>query len=213
MRTVFSPSLAARALTACVVLGLPAIASAQLRVVDLSISAEEHAELVDGEILVDVDVNGRIAEARVIGVVDRPVDEVWRVVADFENQDQWVPDAYDTVIVGREGDAIIGDGMTSVPFPLTDRQWRIRIRHHEEERDGQPRYVAEWVHVPDVGNMNANDGYWLLQPFDGDDSRTLVTYAVRVDSGISVPDAIERSATRRMFPDFIRRLRERVGRN
>lgn len=186
---------------------VPTAASAQLapRVPDLDDT--ERSEVDAGEILVEARVEGSVSNVYVVGVVDHAVEDVWDVVSDFAGQSNWIPDMYGARVVARDGEVVVGEGATSVPFPFTDRQWQIRIREREDVIDGVPTYISMWEDVPGVGNMNDNDGYWLLQPFEGAADRTLVAYRVRVDSGITAPDNIERSVQRRLFPGFIRGLR------
>lgn len=191
---------------------LPATLWAQMTPRVPELDSEEVASLDAGEILVEAGASGSIVTGYVIGVVDSPLDEVWSVVRDFEGQSDWIPDMYGSRVVERNGNIVVGEGATSVPFPLTDRRWQIRIRHSEDVVDGVETRVATWEDVPDYGNMNDNDGYWLLQPFQGSADRTLVAYRVRVDAGISVPDGIERSVQRRLYPGFIRGLRDRMAR-
>lgn len=187
-------------------------AGAQMVPAAPSLGNDESAALEAGEVLVDVDADGPIVEGLVMGVVDASTDEVWEVIADFGGQDQWIPDVYDTSVIRTEGDAQIVAGNTDAPFPISDRVWQIRMVAEESSIGGVASHVARWTEVPDVGNMPLNQGYWIVQPFEGSADRTLVVYHVRVDSGIPVPDAIESNATRRMFPGFIHNLRERVQR-
>lgn len=187
-------------------------AGAQLMPSAPQLGSDDTAALESGDVLVDVDANGRIVEGLVMGVVEATPDEVWDVVSDFGGQDQWIPDVYDTAVIRTDGDAQIVSGNTDAPFPISDRVWQIRMVAEESSIGGVDSHVARWTEVPDVGNMPSNQGYWIVQPFEGSTDRTLVVYHVRVDSGIPVPDAIESSATRRMFPGFIHNLRERVQR-
>lgn len=175
------------------------------------LSDEERNAVNAGEILVEARVNGAVSDVSVVGVVEHSVEDVWLVISDFVGQSNWIPAMYGSRIVSRDGEVVVGEGATSVPFPFTDRRWQIRIREREDEIGGVPTYISTWEDVPGVGNMNENDGYWLLQPFEGASDRTLVAYRVRVDTGISVPDTIERSAQRRLFPGFIRGLRRQMS--
>lgn len=188
-----------------------ATVSAQPRVSLPELSTEELAELIGGDVQVDVRVDGPTIRADIVGVVDAAPARVFAVIRDFAGQENWVPDLYDASVVESSGNVVVGEGNTRLPWPLSDRQWRLRIVSSEETLEGQPALVARWTLVPDFGNMVQNEGYWLVLPVADDPSRSLVRYRFVANAGISAPDGVERRATRRMLPGIIEGLRRQAG--
>jgi hypothetical protein len=188
---------------------VPLGAHGQISVTAPNLDADELAELGAGEVIVDVDVDGNEVSGTIIGVVDGPVDAVFEIIADFADQDSWIPDMYDAEVVQSGSDVTICAGKTDLPWPLADREYQLEVRNGPSPSHGEQAYSSRWTMVEGIGNMVTNDGFWLVTPFNGDVSRTLVSYRFVADSGIAAPDGMEQSATRRMLPGFITGLRER----
>jgi len=195
---------------ACLAMVWPSVAEAQIRPSAPSLTSTQRAEVDRGEILVDVTVSGNDVRGKVIAVVDGTPAGVWAIISDFANQDRWIPDMYDARIVERDGHFVIGEASTTVPWPLTDRTWRIRIHNREMEVGGVNSYVSSWTYVQ--GNMDENTGYWLVQPFNDAGTRALVVYEFHANAGIRAPDGMQRRTTRRLMPGIIEGLRSRYAR-
>lgn len=194
------------ALIATIACSSHALAQPPVRPAQLS-DAEIEA-LEGGEILVDVDVSGPITRGVVTALIDGAAGDVWAVVADFADQDEWIPDMYDADIVSGTGASVVGAAKMRLPFPLRDREYTLAIEYDQREVGGIDSYVSTWDYVE--GNMDANSGYWLVQPWGGDD-RTLVVYEFEAASGIPSPDGIEERVTSRTMPGIMEGLRDRVA--
>lgn len=188
-----------------------ATVSAQPRVTLPNLSADALAGLVGGDVQVDVNVDGPTIRADIVGVVNATPERVFAVIRDFAGQENWVPDLYDASVVESSGNVVVGEGNTRLPWPLSDRQWRLRIVSSEETLEGRPAMIARWTLVPNFGNMVQNEGYWLVMPMADDPSRSLVRYRFVANAGISAPDGVERRATRRMLPGILEGLRRQAG--
>lgn len=184
---------------------------AQPRVTLPNLSADALAGLVGGDVQVEVNVDGPTIRADIVGVVNATPERVFAVIRDFAGQENWVPDLYDASVVESSGNVVVGEGNTRLPWPLSDRQWRLRIVSSEETLEGRPAMIARWTLVPNFGNMVQNEGYWLVMPMVDDPSRSLVRYRFVANAGISAPDGVERRATRRMLPGILEGLRRQAG--
>lgn len=172
---------------------------------------ESHqAELQNGEIIVDVNVDGTLVHSDTLALIDAPAESIFRVVADFAGQANWVPDLTEARVISGSGERIVGQGTTDLAWPLTDRTWQINIYNRAQTFDGNSCFVSSWDYVPGSGDMIENDGYWLICPWAPDPSRSLVRYVFAADAGVSAPDFIERSVTANMVPNFINNLRQQV---
>lgn len=184
-------------------------AFAQPSVQTIDLSSSQMSEVDDGEILVEVEVDGTRIEGVVTARVNALPEDVWAVVSDFSNQDQWVPDMENATVEGS-GERVVGYAETNLPFPLSRRTWSINLYNRAETVAGVDSYVSSWSYIEDSGNMNDNQGYWLIQPHPTDDGASLVRYEFIADTGIRAPDGIERNQTQRTLPGIIEGLRIRI---
>lgn len=184
-------------------------ASAQPTVRAIALSSSEMSEIDDMEILVEVEVEGTTIEGVITARVNALPEDVWAVVSDFGNQDQWVPDMENASVEGS-GERVVGYAETNLPFPLSRRTWSINLYNRAETVAGIESYVSTWTYIEGSGNMNDNQGYWLIQPHPTDDGASLVRYEFIADTGIRAPDGIERNQTQRTLPGIIEGLRIRI---
>lgn len=173
-----------------------------------ALSADDAADLIEGGTLRDVDA-GDPLRAEVVALVRAPVDELAAIVSDYDRATEWAPATGACAINGRDGDAVLVDGTTVLPWPLTDRTWRMRSQFGYRDVDGRNAWVLAWDYVEGSGNIDDSFGYWLLTPYDPDPSYTYVKYVVNADPGIPVPDFLFAWVTRSALPDLIDSLRER----
>jgi uncharacterized protein YndB with AHSA1/START domain len=190
--------------------GTAALAQPSVRVPPTS--GAEYDRLQSGEILVDARVDGRTMHGTVTAVVDATPARVWAVVTDFAAQDRWVPDMADAHVVRSEGQYVIGQAVTEMPFPLRNRTWQIRIHSREERVGGTDAYVSSWTYVEGSGEMLEHQGYWLVMPLPSDAARSLVRYQFIVNPDVAAPDGMVRRSMRRTLPGVLQGLRRRVAR-
>ena len=204
-----------RYLSHCVVAFLvctPILAHAQMSAESPEVEGERKSKLEAGEILVETSNEDDGIHTDLIGVVDAPPEQVWEVISDYDSQSEWMPDLKEEsrVLEREDGDEICLSA-NDFPWPLADRTYKLRYRYEQETVDGVERFVATWSYVDGSGNIDDIDGYWLVQPFDGDDERTLVRQQTIVDLGVSVPGFLMKRGSRNKLPNIIEALRERVG--
>ena len=185
---------------------VPALASAQETPAIPSLSADQIAEMRDGEVMVSTQ-RGDPNRGEAIGIVCAPIDELWEIVLDFDNMHRWFPDMLVSDIVSRDGEGAVGYGETNMPWPVANRTWQARTVPGQRTIGGVEAYVAVYEYVDGSGNMDEMYGYWLLTP--ADDGCTLVRYVVNADLGIWLPDVIINWASRRLLPGTVEGLGER----
>lgn len=199
-----------RLLSTCVVLTfallLPAVAGAQEQPEIPNLTADQIAELRDGEVMVSTE-RGDLNRGEAIGIICAPIDELWAIITDFDNMHRWFPDMLSSESVERTSSGGVGNGETNMPWPVANRRWQTRTVAGERSLGGVTAYVAEYEYVEGSGNLDEMHGYWLLAP--ADDGCTLVRYVVNADLGIWLPDAIINWASRRMLPGTVEGMAER----
>lgn len=184
----------------------PAFASEAPAIRELDSS--ETAELMSGEVIRDVE-RSRPLRAEVIGLIEAPRDELAEILLDYVEIPEWAPATEDVVIVGTEGECTFIEGTTKVPWPISNRTWRMCSRGGVESVDGQEAFVYRFDHVEGTGNIDESFGYWVLYTLPDEPTWTYVRYVVNADPGIAIPQAILRWVTNGALPDLIEGLRDR----
>ena len=185
---------------------LPASASESPSIRHLD--ADEVTELMGGETIRAVD-RGNPLRAEVIGLIQAPRDELAEILLDYPQIPVWAPSTGDVVVVGTEGECTLIEGVTQIPWPISDRTWRMCSRGGTETVDGQDAFVYRFDHVEGSGNIDASFGFWVLYSLPSDPDWTYVRYVVNADPGIAIPQAILRWVTNGALPDLISGLRDR----
>jgi hypothetical protein len=174
----------------------------------VAVSASERTELDGGEILVTGEP-GAINRGQVMGVVDAPIEPLMRIITDTDNQYLWFPDMLESAVISRDGNQGRSSGRTNMPWPIADRNYQVDGRYTTYTFSGQECHAVEYQYVPGSGNMEDLFGYYLLCPWEGSTSRTVVKYVINADIGVWLPAGIISWAQQRLLPGVITGLRER----
>lgn len=160
--------------------------------------------LAGGEILVTTeDVSGsEVPRITVVGVVNAAPERIWAIVSDCNTYKQNLPRIDSARLLRREGSNYYCEVTVDLPFPMSNLTAQTRATHTV----GPPEWKREWTLLS--GDYQRNDGAWILRPFQGDSSRTLVTYIVHAEPNNRVPNAVRRRAQESSMPGVIERLRE-----
>jgi len=140
---------------------------------------------------------------KVIGVVDAPVDDVWKVVVDYPSYKDYMPLVWESDIVRSESNkADIRLQYEVKPLPV--KYWTVlRMTHN-------PRlYHIDWTQLE--GDVKETYGSWDLAPYPGPGGkRTKVTYQLYFEIGNAVLDTGADWLTETVLPSVIDRLRSRI---
>jgi len=96
-----------------------------------------------------------------------------------------------------------------IPWPVADR-WMIVKHMYDETKISQGIFRSEWSKL--CGNVKTMEGSFLLEPFEGVSSRTLLTYEVRSNPNSHVPKFLLRWGAKRAMPASIRAIRHEAER-
>ncbi len=184
----------------------PALATEAPAVTPLS--AEQAAELMDGETIRDVD-SGVPVRAEVVALIQAPMHQLAEIIVDYDRASEWAPATPELGVSGRDGEAYLVTGVTALPWPIANRTWTMRAVFGEREVEGHSAWVDVFQYVEGSGNIDDSFGYWLLLPWPEDPSYTYVKYVVNADPGIALPDFVIRWATGNALPGLIEALSER----
>jgi hypothetical protein len=98
-----------------------------------------------------------------MGVVDAPPNQVWAVMADCEEQDEFIPRIRHASVRDRDGDSHTCDLVVDVPFPLGDLRTATRHRVRRLPDGGHQR---RWDLLPGDWDYVRNSGSWTVHPHD-----------------------------------------------
>lgn len=168
----------------------------------------DRAHLEAGEVLVrDLPPS----EARgigvvVMGLVEAPPDEVWKVMADCEDQDEFLPRISYAAVRDRQGDDHTCELVVDLPFPMDDA--RTVTRHHVRRLpDGG--YQRWWKLLPGEQAYLRDNGSWTVHPY-ADGSRSLLVNRLDLLPKSGIPEWILSAAHARQAPATFEAIRARV---
>lgn len=143
----------------------------------------------------------------VVGVVNAPTAQVWRLLMNYDDYRRWFPDQKESKTVSRQNGISILQGVVDLPWPFTNRSFQIRDTNVTTTVNGETHYHNGWTYVPNSGNVHDTTGFFYVSPFKGDPNRSLVRIVIKADFGIPVPDFVLAWGSRRMFPRIIEAIR------
>jgi uncharacterized protein YndB with AHSA1/START domain len=176
------------------------------------LSADERQRLDGGEVLVDLEpvTGSAIREGIASGVIEFPVERVFRAVVDLENWDEWVPfmTAADARVL--PGGEIESDQRLEFPALVGTREFRVRAVATPPTANGPRRWTVTWSYVPGSGNVAAHRGAWTL--VEHAPGRTLATCRLFTDPGGVTPSWAMNGATEKMLRWMFKALRLQTNR-
>jgi hypothetical protein len=185
---------------------LPALA--QEAVTGFTLSADVRTRLESGQTVVATR-SGTINRGQVMGVVEAGIRPLMEIITDTNNQHIWFPDMLESEQLSRSDTRGRSRGVTHMPWPIANRRYEVDGRYTQYTFDGHACHAIEYQYVPGSGNMEDLFGYYLLCPWEGSESRTIVKYVINANLGIWLPSGVISWAQRRLLPGVITGLRSR----
>ncbi len=174
------------------------------------LDGRQAAKVARGEVVVvplePTDGSGVTAWAAAL--VNAPVEKVWPVVRDCAHFSRFMPRTKVSRLLRQDGNTLDCMVEISMPFPISNLWSHVRSTLKELPGGGHER---RWRLLK--GTYKRNNGAWIVQPWEGDASRSLLLYQIDVNPDIFVPDAIIRSAQTGSLPDVFEAVRKRAGAN
>ncbi len=141
-----------------------------------------------------------------MGLVDATPDQVWAVMADCEQQDEFIPRIRYAAVRDRDGDSHTCDLVVDLPAPLGDL--RTATRHHVRRLpDGG--HQRRWDLLPGDWDYLHNSGSWTVHPYQ-DARRSLLVGRMDLLPKSVLPVWILRGAQARQAPETFAAIRARV---
>lgn len=143
----------------------------------------------------------------VVGRVEAKPDDVWAVMADCDEQDEFVPRVVEASVHDRDRDAHTCQLTIDLPFPLDDAQTKTRHQVRRLPDGGMQRY---WHLLPGDWGYERNSGSWTVHP-EADGRRSLLVNRMDMLPKSAIPTWILQAATSRQAPDTFEAIRSRVA--
>ena len=105
-----------------------------------------------------------------MGLVDATPDQVWEVMSDCEEQEEFIPRVRDAAVRDRDGDSHTCDLVVDLPFPLGDLRTATR---HQVRRLPDGGHQRRWDLLPGDWDYVRNSGSWSVHPYQ-DGRRSLL---------------------------------------
>lgn len=139
------------------------------------------------------------------GLIDAPPAEVWAVLRDCENYDQFLPGVAESGLVSRDGDVRLCEALIDLPFPLGDLQSVEKATGRQLPGGG---FERRWT--LERGDYRRLEGSWTLLPAGAGGERTLGVYQLDMDPQTAIPDFLLRRSQSSTAPELFAAIRVRV---
>ena len=168
-------------------------------------AVEAHVENA-GIFTAQIPVEGsKIATGQAVIVVDKPIEEVLRIVLDYANYVHFMPNFTKSKVLAQRGNRAMVYMEVSVAKGAFTLWGQLNLA--ERPQDGDSRVVE--AHLMQ-GNVDAFSARWMLTPVDGG-ARTEVDFKIYVDPDIPLPSSIFSRENERAAGRTVRALRARVS--
>ncbi|MBW2191568.1 MAG: SRPBCC family protein [Deltaproteobacteria bacterium] len=162
----------------------------------------ENAGIFTAQIPVD---GSNIATGQAVIVVDRPIEEVLRIVLDYANYVRFMPNFTKSKVLAQRGSRAIVYMEVSVAKGMYTLYGQLDLA--ERPQDGVSRVVAGRLMD---GNIDAFDASFKLTPTD-DGARTEIDFRIYVDPDLPLPSSVFSRENERAAGRTVRALRARVA--
>jgi hypothetical protein len=168
----------------------------------------DRSRLAAGEVLVrdlpSSDADG--VAVLLIGIVDAPPAAVWAVMADCEEQEEFLPRISYAAVRDRDGDTHVCDLVFDLPFPLDDAR-AATLQRVRRLADGG--YQRRWQIAPGDWSYRHYSGSWTVHPWAGE-GKSLLVSRMDVLPKTALPAWFVRNAQTQQAPATFEAIRERV---
>ena len=168
----------------------------------------ERERLAGGEVLIRElePSDGEGIGMLTMAFVEASVEAVWAVMADCEEQDEFIPRVLHAEVRDREGDLFTCDLQVDLPFPFEDPRTATR---HRVVRLPDGGYQRRWKLADgDDASYARNRGSWTVHPFEGG---ALIIARMDLLPKTVLPLWLIEAAQTQQAPETYAAIRERVA--
>lgn len=149
------------------------------------------------------DENGKTKGRGVtLGLIGRPLDDVWKVLLDYKAHSEYLPRVIKTEIYQEEK-----DGETGICETLKVL-WK-EVEYHVLQRRDDAAHTLTWrLDTSRKNDIADTFGQWRLLAHG--EGKCIAAYVLHVDTGMAVPQFVEDFLTRGDLPDVVEAVRKRA---
>ena len=152
-----------------------------------------------------IEEGSTISWGQAVGVIDKPIDDVFSVVVDYENYARFMPNFTKSKVLAQRGNRAMVYMEVSVAAGTFTLWGQLKLS--EVARDGDTRVIEARLLE---GNMDAFSASWRLTPVD-DGARTEVDFKIFVDPDMPLPSSVFSRENERAAGKTVRALRTRIN--
>src|ERR1041384_6260711 len=177
------------------------------RSLPVKLSSTEQEKVIAGQTsVVLVDTGGSVKSAYAVAIAACSATDLASAARDYEHYSEFMPYIDQASVVRSEGGALLSYQHVDLPWPISDRWYRVSVT--PMRLSGGDVLSYSWTYVSGSGNIVDTRGSWTFLRLAG--NRTLMCYFVSADLGIPLPGWILNLASRHALPDVIRAVRARA---
>jgi hypothetical protein len=176
----------------------------------------KHVTTTGDGIVVHARINKTTNEGQTLakGLIDAPVEQIWKVLLDFDRYVTFMPYMKTSKVVKRRGEHVWQYCRTDTPV-ASDRDYTLQFTL-KPGTSGRP-WVMDWQvdnasgpkPVSGVVRVALATGGWILKPVQGGKA-THFTYKLRTHPGGSIPLWLAHMGNKRAIPAIIRAVGKQV---
>jgi len=146
-----------------------------------------------------------ISWGHAIGVIDKPIDQVFPVVVDYANYAHFMPNFTKSKVLAQRGNRAMVYMEVSVAAGTFTLWGQFKLS--EAPAEGETRVIEARLQE---GNMDAFSATWRLTPVN-DGARTEVDFKLYVDPNMPLPSSVFSRENERAAGNTVRALSSRIA--
>ena len=146
-----------------------------------------------------------ISWGHAIGVIDKPIDQVFPVVVDYANYAHFMPNFTKSKVLAQRGNRAMVYMEVSVAAGTFTLWGQFKLS--EAPAEGETRVIEARLQE---GNMDAFSATWRLTPVH-DGARTEVDFKLYVDPNMPLPSSVFSRENERAAGNTVRALSSRIA--
>ncbi len=143
-----------------------------------------------------------VGQGVVVGLINKPMEDVWRVMLDIKSHPEYLPKVVKTEIYQEEKDGVTGIRET---LKILYKTIRYHVLQHRDEAAHRLTWTLDKSKKNDIADTS---GYWAFAPHG--EKQCVAVYSVHVDSGLPVPQFVEDFLSRKDLPNVVRAVKDRA---
>ena len=175
------------------------------------LSEEQQHDVLSGKNLVQLMPLGteRLTEVVAVALIDSAPERLFEVLTDVDKFAEFMPYVKISRAERQIDGTIINHQELGLPFPITDRQYDVRITNGIRGDGAQRVWESAWTYVPGSGNIDETHGAWVLT--EHRPGKTLLLYHVLTDPGGLIPRWAYNLAITQSVPDLLASIARRAS--